>query len=149
MLTHCPVIMATHQASHYILQLWFLSFFFLFFLANSQRSQIGCLSYFHTWCGLSANLEYRSEMCGTRLAENTGRKKSPSGHHRTTLSGHIFATKARIDNRKKNLSINTSSTCPDNMVNFGPRTAAIGSGVWGTPTNFNGFCVLAALVHGI
>ena len=31
----------------------------------------------------------------------TGRKKSPSGHHRTTLSGYIFATKARINNRKK------------------------------------------------
>ena len=28
-------------------------------------------------------------------------QKSPSGHHRTTLSGYIFATKARIDNRKK------------------------------------------------
>jgi len=28
-------------------------------------------------------------------------KKSPSGHHPTTLSGYIFATKARIDNRKK------------------------------------------------
>jgi len=28
-------------------------------------------------------------------------KKSPSGHHRTTLSGYILATKARIDNRKK------------------------------------------------
>jgi len=28
-------------------------------------------------------------------------KKSPSGHHRTTLSGYIFATKARINNRKK------------------------------------------------
>jgi len=27
-------------------------------------------------------------------------KKSPSGHHRTNLSGYIFATKARIDNRK-------------------------------------------------
>jgi len=27
--------------------------------------------------------------------------KSPSGHHRTTLSGYIFATKAHIDNRKK------------------------------------------------
>jgi len=26
---------------------------------------------------------------------------SPSGHHRTTLSGYIFVTKARIDNRKK------------------------------------------------
>jgi len=28
-------------------------------------------------------------------------KMSPSAHHRTTLSGYIFATKARIDNRKK------------------------------------------------
>ena len=37
----------------------------------------------------------------TRLAANTGRKKSPSRHHRATLSGHIFATKAFIDNRKK------------------------------------------------
>ena len=29
------------------------------------------------------------------------RQKSPSGHHGTILSGYIFATKARIDNRKK------------------------------------------------
>jgi len=28
-------------------------------------------------------------------------KKWPSGHHCTTLSGYIFATKARIDSRKK------------------------------------------------
>jgi len=41
-----------------------------------------------------------SEMCCTRLARNTKRNKSPSGYHRTTLSGYIFATKARIDNRK-------------------------------------------------
>jgi len=41
--------------------------------------------------------------------------------HRTTLSGYIFATKAHINNRKKNLlSSNISSTCPHNMVNFGP-----------------------------
>jgi len=51
-------------------------------------------------------------MCCTRLAENTGCKKLPSGHHRTTLSGYIFATKARIDNRKNMLSSNISSTCP-------------------------------------
>ena len=51
-----------------------LSFFF-FFLAKSHRSEIGCLPYFHTWCGLNANLECMSEMCCTRLAENTGRKK--------------------------------------------------------------------------
>ena len=29
------------------------------------------------------------------------RQKLPSGHHRTTLSGYIFATKAHIHNRKK------------------------------------------------
>jgi len=30
-------------------------------------------------------------------------KKSPSAHHRTTLSGYILATEASIDNRKKKL----------------------------------------------
>ena len=88
-------------------------------------------------------------MCCTRLAENTGRKKSPFWHHRTTLSGYIFGTKAYIDNRKKNLlSSNTSCTCPDNIVNFGVLTAEICWLVWGTPANFNGFRVLAALLHG-
>ena len=78
-----------------------------FFLAYFQRSQIGRLLYFHhTWCGLTANLECRSEMCCTRLADNTGvknsPKNSPTAHHRTTLSGCIVATKALfcIDNRK-------------------------------------------------
>jgi len=51
-----------------------LSFFFLFFLTYCQRSEIGRLPYFHTWCGLSANLEWRPEICCMRLAENTGRK---------------------------------------------------------------------------
>jgi len=49
---------------------------------------------------------------------------------------------------KELLNSNTSSTCLHNMVNFiGPLTAEIGSGVWGTPANFNGFRVLAALLH--
>ena len=77
------------------------------------------------------------------------RQKWPSGHHRTTLSGYIFANTACIDNRKKNfLSTNISSTCPKNMVNFGPLAAEIVSLVWGTPAYFNGFRVLAALLHG-
>jgi len=76
--------------------------------------------------------------------------KSPSRHHRTNLSGYIFATKAHIDNWKKNLlSINMSSISPHNTVNFGPLTAEIGSTIWGTPANFNWFRVLAALLHGI
>ena len=35
------------------------------------------------------------------------------------------------------------------MVNFGPLAAEIVSLVWGTPANFNGFGVLAALMRGI
>ena len=34
------------------------------------------------------------------------------------------------------------------MVNFGLLVAEIGPVVWGTPTNFNGFRVFAALLHG-
>jgi len=34
------------------------------------------------------------------------------------------------------------------MVNFGPLAAEIVSLVCGTPANFNGFRVLAALLHG-
>jgi len=34
------------------------------------------------------------------------------------------------------------------MVNFGPLVAEIVSLVWGTPGDFNGFRVLAALLHG-
>jgi len=76
-------------------------------------------------------------------------KKSPSVYHRTTLSGYIFTTKARIDSRKRNLlSSNTSSTCPHNMANLGPLAAEIGPVVWGTPANFDRFHVLAALLLG-
>ena len=34
------------------------------------------------------------------------------------------------------------------MVNFGLLAAEIDPVVWGTPVNFNGFRVLAALLHG-
>ena len=49
---------------------------------------------------------------------------------------------------KKLLNSNTYSTCPDNMVNFGLLTAEICWRVWGALANFNGFRVLAALLHG-
>ena len=35
------------------------------------------------------------------------------------------------------------------MVNFGLQTAEMDPVVWGTPANFKGFHVLAALLHGI
>jgi len=50
---------------------------------------------------------------------------------------------------EKNLiSSNIPSRCPHNMANFGPLAAEIDPVVWGTPANFNGFRVLAALLHG-
>jgi len=61
------------------------------------------------------------EMQDPKIAKN-----SPSGHRRTTMSGYIFATKARIDNRKENLlNSNVSRTCAHNLVNFGPLAAEI------------------------
>jgi len=50
---------------------------------------------------------------------------------------------------KNLLNIDTSFTCPCNMANFGRLTAEICWRVWGTRANFNGFRVLAALLHGI
>ena len=92
-------------------------------------------------------------------------KKSPSAHHRTILLGYIFATKARIDTEvfwhsgalqigllllllKNLLSSSIFSRCRHSMVNFGLLAAEIDPVVWGTPANFNGFRVLAALLHG-
>jgi len=61
----------------------------------------------------------------------------------------MFAIKERIDNRKNIVKQQyVLHARLHNMANFGPLAAEIGSGVWGTPTNFNGFHVLAALLHG-
>jgi len=49
---------------------------------------------------------------------------------------------------KNLLSSNISSRCPHSMVNFRPRTAEIDWRVWGTPSYFSGYHVLAALLHG-
>ena len=82
-------------------------------------------------------------MCCTRLAGNTGRKN----RHFGTIAQLCRAISSELtDNRKKLLHSNTSSTCLDNMVNFGLLTAEICWRVWGTPANFNGFRVLAVLL---
>jgi len=93
----------------------------------------------HVWNVLhTARWKYRTQ----EIAKN-----SPSVHHSTTLSGCIFANKTHVDNRKNLLNSNISSTCPHNTANFGLLTADIGSGVWGTPANFNGFRDLASLLQ--
>jgi len=74
-------------------------------------------------------------------------KKLPSGHHRTTLSGYIFATKARIDNRKKGIKQQYLLHMFLQYGELGPLAAEIVLLVWGTPANFNGFCILASLLQ--
>jgi len=60
--------------------------------------------------------------------------KNSSAHHGTNLSSYIFATKARIKNRKK--LVRPKQQCilqmSHNMVNVGPLAAEIGQVVWGT-----------------
>jgi len=59
-----------NRADHYIFMLFLSSFLFPCLI-----SAVGhWIPYFHTWCGLSANLECRSEMCCTRLAGYAGHK---------------------------------------------------------------------------
>jgi len=56
---------------------------------------------------------------------------------------------ACIDNQKKLVKqhySNISSTCSHNMVNFGPLTADIGSGVWCTTSKFQRVSLLASLI---
>jgi len=115
-----------------------------FFLAQSQRSETGCLPYFRTWCGLSANLECRSETCCTWLAENTGRKNVAKNCHLGTIAQPCWAISSQLRHvstigKKTLLSSNISPTCLQNMVNFGPLAAEIISLVWGTLQISTGF----------
>ena len=83
-----------------------------------------------------------------------GTQKSPKiaicmpSHNFVRLYLRNYGTYRQSEKKLVRLSSNISSTCPHNMVNFGPLAAEIVSLVWGTPANFNGFRVLAALLHG-
>jgi len=76
------------------------------------------------------------------------RQKSPSGHHRKNLSSYIFATKARIDNRKKRVKQQCFLQISSQHGELRVLAVEIGPVVLGTPANFNGFRVMAALLHG-
>ena len=88
-----------------------LSFFFprLISAAADWMSTI----YFHTWCGLSANLRRRSETCCKRLAENTGRKKVAKSRHLGTIAQLCRAISSQLRHVStigKNLSSNNISS---------------------------------------
>jgi len=69
-------------------------------------------------------------MCCTWLAGNTGCKNDAKNHHLGTIA-QCYSTvslqpRYELTIGKNLLSSNTFSTCPHNMVNFGPLTAEIG-----------------------
>ena len=124
-------------------------FLLLVFLAYSQRSQIGCLPYFDTRCGFSANLEYMSEMCCRQLAGNTGGKNyakiaicAPSHN----FVGLYLRNEGMYRQMEKDLlNSNISSTCLQNMVNVGLLTDEITLRVWAPQQISTGFAVKLTL----
>jgi len=131
-----------------------VSFYLLFFIPCLISAAADCMSTIlahMAWPYCKFRMQVWNVLHAARwkyLKYKNDAKKLPSVHHPTTSSGYIFATKARIDIRKKNLlSSNISPTCPYNTVSVGWLAAEIVSLVWGTPANFNGFHVLAALLH--
>jgi len=140
---------------HYIFVLWFLlssTFFSRSPILIRQPSQIGCLPYFRTWCGLSANLGCRSETCCTRLAENTGRKKIAKSFAICAPShnfvGLYLRNKGTYWQSAKNL---LSSSVSPMSSQYGELHA---TSSWdllaslGHPSKFQQVPVLAALLHG-
>jgi len=76
-LPHIIMVALWNRADHYIFALWFLLLLLLLLLFFPRLIwAVADLSYFHTWCGLSANLGCRSETCCTRLAEIQDAKRS-------------------------------------------------------------------------
>ena len=108
-----------------IFVLWFLPSFF----SSPNVSHRRCLPYFHTRCGLSANLGCRSETCCTRLADKAGSKKPPKMRHLGTIAQLCRAISSQLRQvstiEKNLLSSNMSSRCPHNVVNFGLLAAEI------------------------
>ena len=132
--------------------MYFLPCGFFFFLFSSPNLSGRRLDVRHTWCGLSANLECRSEKCCTRLAENAGRKYSPKNRHLRTivqLCRAVFSQIRHISTiGKKLIKQQYLLQMSPQYGELRPLAAEINPVVWGTPANFNGFRVLAALLHG-
>ena len=82
-----------------------------------------------------------------------GTQKVVKNRHLGTIAHFVLAISLQLRHvstiEKKWLSGNISSTRTHNRVNFGPLAAEIGPVVWGTPANFNGFRVLAALLQAL
>ena len=127
------------------------SSFFLFPRSTFSAVADWCLSHFHTWCGLNANLGCRSETCCTWLAENRTQKVAKNRHQGTIaqLCRAIFSQVRHVSTiGKKLVKQQYVLHMFPQYSELGPLAAEIGLPVWGTPAHFNAFRVLAALLYG-
>jgi len=89
-------------------------------------------------------------MCRTWLAGSAGPKNSPKNRHLSTIVQLCRAISSHLRHvltiGKKLVKQQYLLHMSSQYVNFGPL-AEIDPVVWGTPANFNRFCVLAALLH--
>ena len=74
-------------------------------------------------------------------------KKSPSAHHRTTLTDCIFTNKACIDNRKKFVKQQYDLHMSSQYGELRPTNGWDPFGSLGHPSKFNGFRVLPSLLQ--
>jgi len=145
------VLWAFHTIQPSSFALWFLlSIFFFSFLAYLSRRRLDvCQLLAHTWCGLDA------QNAGLKCAAHASLKiQDAKNCYLRTIAllcwaissqlGHVSAIGKKL---VKHQYLPTQ-VLMHKMVNFGPLASGIHSGVWGTPANFNGFRVLAALLHG-
>ena len=89
-------------------------------------------------------------MCCTRLAANVGPKKVAKNRYLGTIAQLCRAISSElrhISTIEKKLV--KQQYLPHMSLQYSELAAEIISLVWGTPDNFNGFRVLAALLHGI
>ena len=103
----CGLFMAAlcSRCRHYIFAMWFLLSFFSSPNLSRRRLDICHILAHMVWPQCEFKMQVWNVLHAARwkymYMTQKWCKKSPYGRHRTTLSGYVFATKARIDNRKK------------------------------------------------
>jgi len=86
------------------------------------------------------------------LAGNTGRPKSPKMRHLGTIAELCQAISSQLRHVSTIAKNVKPQYLPHMFLQYGelgpPIAPEICWRIWGTPANFNGFRVLAALLHG-
>jgi len=139
-----------NMADHHIIALWFLLSFFFFSSPNLSRRRLDVC---HTSTHRVALVQI-SDGGLKHAAHGSLQIQDAKNSHLRTIAQLCRCLAISLQLRhvstigKKLLSSNISSRCPHNMVDYGPLAGEIGPVVWGILANFNGFRVLAALLHG-